>query len=135
MKPKYIVGIIAALVLITFAVVSVESKKIEYMDFARATESGKNAQIAGTWVKEKGNKYDPATNQFSFTMRDESGRELPVVLHGAKPNNFEIATSIVVTGTIENGHLRATNILTKCPSKYESDGSELNPNKQGAGGY
>ena len=58
---------------------------------------------------------------------------LPVIYSGAKPNNFEIATSIVTTGAVENGELHASNILTKCPSKYESDGSELNPNK--AKGY
>lgn len=130
MKPKYIVGIVAAVILVAFAVVTVESKKIEYMDFLRATESSKVAQIAGTWVKEKGSSYDSPSNQFKFTMRDESGKEMPVVLNGAKPNNFEIATSIVVTGTVENGQLNATNILTKCPSKYEATGAELNPENQ-----
>ncbi len=127
MKAKYIVGILAALVLTALAVVTVESKKIEYMNISQAIESGKDAQIAGTWVKEKGSSYDPATNQFHFTMRDTTGKELPVIYSGAKPNNFEIATSIVTTGAVENGELHASNILTKCPSKYESDGSELNP--------
>ena len=130
MKAKYIVGILAAVVLTALAIVTVESKKIEYSDIAGAVNSGKPKQIAGTWVKEKGSSYDPATNVFHFTMRDTTGTELPVAYSGAKPNNFEIATSNVTTGTVENGQLRATNILTKCPSKYESDGSELNPNKQ-----
>ena len=130
MKPKYIVGIIAAVILVAFSVVTVESKKIEYMDFARAQETGKNAQIAGTWVKGKGSSYDVESNLFRFTMRDESGSELPVVLEGAKPNNFEIATSIVATGTVDKGQMKASHILTKCPSKYEADGSGLHPDAQ-----
>jgi cytochrome c-type biogenesis protein CcmE len=44
---------------------------------------------------------------------------MPVVLHGAKPNNFELAVSVVATGTVRHGALEASNVLTKCPSKYE----------------
>lgn len=47
-----------------------------------------------------------------------------VVYKGTKPNNFEIATNVVVTGKFENGYFHATDVLTKCPSKYE--GQNLN---------
>ena len=70
-------------------------------------------------------RYDSKSNQFFFTLRDTSGAEMPVVLDGAKPNNFELALAVVATGTIEGDHFHATNVLTKCPSKYESDGKEL----------
>lgn len=135
MKPKYIIGIVAALVVVATAVFSVENKKIEYMDFAGAAATGSRAQISGTWVRDKGQKYDPDANRFSFVMRDEKGREMPVELEGAKPNNFEIATSIVVTGAVENGTFAATGILTKCPSKYESGGSGIVPHAGAGEGY
>lgn len=134
MKPKYIVGTILAALVVVTAVLVLENKKIEYMDFTGAEASGRKVQVAGTWVKENGCNYDPASNQFRFTMRDEKGRALPVVLDGAKPNNFEISTSLVATGVVENGTLRASNILTKCPSKYESNGEGLNPYKNSAPG-
>ncbi|MEO5930840.1 MAG: cytochrome c maturation protein CcmE [Candidatus Kapaibacterium sp.] len=124
MKPKYLIGIIAALALIATAVLSVQNKKIEYMDFARAEQTGSKAQIAGTYVKEKGNTYDPVANQFKFCLRDDQGTVMPVVLDGSKPNNFELAQSVVVTGAVEHGQLHATNILTKCPSKYDGGGIE-----------
>ena len=42
-----------------------------------------------------------------------------LIYEGAMPNNFESATSIVVTGSYQNGYFHAKDILTKCPSKYE----------------
>ena len=125
MKPKYIIGIVAALVLVVTAVLSVENTKIEYMDLKAAQASGRTAQIAGHWVKEKGQTYDADANEFRFTMADESGNQMPVVLHGAKPNNFEMSVSVVATGRVEDGTLQATNVLTKCPSKYESGGGVM----------
>jgi cytochrome c-type biogenesis protein CcmE len=125
MKPKYIIGAIIAIALVVTALVSVDSKKIEYMDFHAATESGSRAQISGHWVKDGGCSYDANANEFHFTMQDSAGVAMPVVLKGAKPNNFEVASQIVATGHVENGVFQATNVLTKCPSKYESSASDL----------
>ena len=125
MKPKYIIGAVAALALIATAVVSVESSKIEYMDLQAAARSGRTAQIAGKWVKQKGQQYNPDANEFRFTIADDKGVEMPVVLYGAKPNNFEMSESVVATGRVEDGALHATNVLTKCPSKYESGGESI----------
>lgn len=119
MKPKYLIGALAALALIVAAVMSVEKKKIEYMDFHTAAAVGSKAQIAGTWVKDQGSRYDPDRNEFSFTMKDEKGATMPVVLEGAKPNNFEIALTVVATGRVEGNAFHASNLLTKCPSKYD----------------
>ena len=58
-------------------------------------------------------------NTFSFFMKDEKGNEMKVIYEGAIPNNFETATSVVVTGSYQNGYFHAKDILTKCPSKYE----------------
>jgi cytochrome c-type biogenesis protein CcmE len=58
-------------------------------------------------------------NTFSFFMKDEKGDEMKVVYEGVMPNNFESATSVVVTGSYRNGYFHAKDILTKCPSKYE----------------
>ena len=57
-------------------------------------------------------------------MTDNSGQELKVVYKGAIPNNFESATSVVVTGKYHNGIFHASDILTKCPSKYEEEFTE-----------
>jgi cytochrome c-type biogenesis protein CcmE len=65
--------------------------------------------------------YDTGNNTFTFYMRDEDKRIAQVVLDGAKPNNFDIATSVVAKGRYENGVFHASEVLTKCPSKYEGN--------------
>lgn len=81
-------------------------------------------QVVGTWVKESGMSYDSDKNIFRFSLQDEHGKIIPVELTGSKPNNFEIAISVVVKGHIENGTMKASNVLTKCPSKYEGQAPE-----------
>ena len=124
MKPRYIIGAIVALVLAGFGWWSLDSSSIEYADLERAEKLGSTVQVVGTWVKEEGSSYDKEANIFRFTMKDEDGKVIPVELSGSKPNNFEIAVSVVVKGRVENGTLMASNVLTKCPSKYEGQAPE-----------
>ena len=58
-------------------------------------------------------------------MKDDEGQEVNVLFDGAKPNNFEIADAVVVTGRFQDGHFHATESLTKCPSKYEADAESV----------
>jgi cytochrome c-type biogenesis protein CcmE len=53
-------------------------------------------------------------------MKDDNGDVERVVLDGAKPNNFDIAPSIVAKGKYMEDHFHATEVLTKCPSKYQN---------------
>jgi cytochrome c-type biogenesis protein CcmE len=125
MKPRYIIGGAVACIFIGVAAFSLDSSKIEYTTLNYAVSSGKRVQIKGVWVKDKGSAYNSAENTFTFTMRDDENREMKVVHNGPKPNNFELAESIVVKGRAENGVLMADHILTKCPSKYEGNAEQL----------
>ncbi len=58
-------------------------------------------------------------------MIDDNNREVKVVLDGAKPNNFELATSVVAKGRYKDGCFHANELLTKCPSKYEGDATAM----------
>lgn len=125
MKTRYIIGGIVVFLFGVIAFISLDSSKIEYTDITAARDSGKKVQVKGVWVKEKGAEYDSQHNRFTFTMRDDNKQETKVVYEGARPNNFEIAESIVVKGRIENGVLQASDILTKCPSKYEGNAEQI----------
>jgi cytochrome c-type biogenesis protein CcmE len=128
MKKKYIIGGIVIIFFLIIAVFSLMNTDVEYADFSKAKEkSGRKVQVKGQWTREKGSTYDSGKNEFLFFMKDEKGDEKEVVFKGIKPNNFEIASHIIATGKYENDKFIASEILTKCPSKYE--GQKYTPTK------
>jgi cytochrome c-type biogenesis protein CcmE len=81
--------------------------------------AGKTVKATGSWVKERNYQLDKQNKIFSFYMKDNDGNVMKVMYHGAMPNNFESCTSVVVTGKYRDGVFHASDILTKCPSKYQ----------------
>ncbi len=121
MKVKVIVGAIVIVAGIILSAVSFVQTNVEYGSFATAEQTHKTIQVKGEWIKNMDSSFDPKSAQFSFYMKDDDGRVMKVVLDGAKPNNFEIAKSVVAKGKVAGGYFHATDVLTKCPSKYEGD--------------
>lgn len=128
MKLRYIVGLIVIVAFAVLAILSSGDSKIDYADFSSAKNLDKTVQVIGQWVKTKPADFDPELNTFTFHMHDKEGNETKVVHNGAKPNNFDIADEVVVKGKFVNGVFESSEILTKCPSKYESDGEGINDN-------
>ena len=120
MKNKYVFGgIIIAVFLVLMGYLFTQSN-IEYVDdFNKVMSSEKVVKATGSWVKEKNYQIDNKNKTFSFIMTDQNGNQMKVIFEGTIPNNFESATSVVVTGKYQNGYFHAKDILTKCPSKYE----------------
>lgn len=126
MNFKVIASILVVVAFIIFGSLSFMESNLEYTDVAGAMKANKKVQLKGEWVKEKPSSFDAAKAQFTFTLKDEAGRECVVVLDGAAPNNFELATSVVAKGRFTNeGYFHATEVLTKCPSKYEAGADEV----------
>ena len=130
MKRKHIIALAVAVAFIGISALALVQNKVDYSDFAKAQETGQRAQVSGTWDKTKGSNYDVATNTFTFYMKDRFGHELPVKYDGVRPNNFEIAPSVVCVGKVENGVFEASEIQTKCPSRYENSGKMKMPQSQ-----
>lgn len=124
---KYIISALVIAGLAWVGISALSDSSIEYATVDRAEKLGKTVQIIGTWEKPRGWTYDAPSNTFAFMLRDEQGKLIPVELTGAKPNNFEAAVSVVVKGRIEGGVLKASNVLTKCPSKYEGQPTDAMP--------
>jgi cytochrome c-type biogenesis protein CcmE len=120
MNIKVVIAVIVIIVAIVFGASSFLESNIEYGTFSKAIETSKKIQVKGEWVKDQPTDFDLKSGVFHFYLRDEDGKVLPVIYAGAKPNNFEIAKSVVVKGKIKNSSFYATEILTKCPSKYDA---------------
>jgi cytochrome c-type biogenesis protein CcmE len=120
MNLKVVIAVIVIIVAIVFGASSFLESNIEYGTFSKAIETSKKIQVKGEWVKGQPTDFDIKKSEFHFYLKDEEGKMLPVIFNGAKPNNFEIAKSVVVKGRYKEGSFLATEILTKCPSKYEA---------------
>ncbi|MGH2567877.1 MAG: cytochrome c maturation protein CcmE [Bacteroidota bacterium] len=119
---------IAAAVIIIGVVLGVSNfiqSNVEYGDFATALRTEKKMQVKGEWVKDKETRFDVDQGKFIFHMKDDNNKVVRVLLDGAKPNNFEIATSLVAKGKFEGDNFHAEMVLTKCPSKYEGDAESV----------
>lgn len=120
MNNKYIFGGVIVTVFLGLMIYLFTQTNIQYeSNFANVVKIDKTVKATGSWVKAKNYEIDKTNRTFSFYMVDEKGNEMKVVYEGTIPNNFESATSVVVTGKYENGSFHAKDILTKCPSKYE----------------
>jgi cytochrome c-type biogenesis protein CcmE len=126
MNAKAIVAGVIIFIFLIFGAWSFLESNVEYTDFQSAYESGRTVQVEGLWVEDKGAEYNASLNEFTFYMTDNKGKEMRVVLEGPRPNNFEIATSVVARGRfVSEDEFRSTNVLTKCPSKYEGSAEEM----------
>lgn len=120
MKNKYIFGGFIIVLFLGIMGYLFTQSNVKYEDnLATVKSTDKTVKATGSWVKEKNYEMNREQNTFSFYMCDANGNEMKVVYEGAMPNNFETATSVVVTGSYRNGYFHAKDILTKCPSKYQ----------------
>ncbi len=114
-----LVAIISAIIIIFSASKDVSN----YMSFEEATASKSRAKISGELDREQEIVYDPikTPNMFRFHMIDLDGKSNEVILKQAKPQDFELSESVVVTGKMNEGVFVADEVLLKCPSKYKDE--------------
>ena len=119
MKPKLIFGSIAIIGFTSLLLYNFGESISTYTDFDKAAKL-KNAHVPGTWEQGMEYGFSRETMQFSFYMKDESGKVKKVIYSRPKPNNFEQADRLVVIGELRNDVFYADEMLMKCPSKYNA---------------
>lgn len=120
MNKKYIFGGGIIVLFLGIMIYLFTQTNISYeADFQKVISSPRTIKATGSWVKEKNYEIDKQKNVMTFYMKDKSGQEMKVIFAGSIPNNFESSISLVVTGKYKDGSFYATDILTKCPSKYQ----------------
>ena len=126
MNKKYLIGILIILVFLIVGFLSINKNSVEYTNFQTASSTHKKCQVKGSWLKDKETSFDASKTQFTFYMKDENSAVMKVVLDGAEPNNFKMAENVVAKGRMTDGYFHAEEVLTKCPSKYEGKGEDVN---------
>ncbi|MGD9899799.1 MAG: cytochrome c maturation protein CcmE [Calditrichaceae bacterium] len=123
MRLKYIIGGLIIIGFTVWAGISFNSTLTPYVSIEDAVKSGSVVQVKGTRV-DNGN-FDLDRNLFVFKLKDDKGLMVDVLYDGAKPGNFDQATEVVCVGQYKEGNFHAKEILVKCPSKYQEEGTKI----------
>lgn len=83
---------------------------------------GQRVRVSGVVVP---GSWDRKSNPMRFEIRDENAdagaATIKIVYNGQVPSTFGDEVTAIVTGTLaQGGTIDSTNMITKCPSKYES---------------
>lgn len=66
-------------------------------------------------------KWDADKMLLTFELEGESGERIPFEYQGVKPDTFNDEWEAIVDGRLQaDGTFIATDLLVKCPSKYEA---------------
>ena len=128
MKKSHLVGIIVIAIAVA-VLISAAGQMSAYAGFRDAeSQTGKKMQVVTTLQKDKETTYNPEKNPnyLAFYAKDKEWLTRRVIFKGAKPQGFERAEQLVLTGAcIANGDFVADDMLMKCPSKYEKEQIEV----------
>jgi len=118
MKNSQIAIIIAIAILIGYSLVRLGNSST-YSSFEDAIAlNGQKTTVIGFLDLEGSMDFNPKTVQFSFTSKDKKGNISKVIYNQPKPQDFERSEEITMTGYATDSAFIATEILMKCPSKY-----------------
>lgn len=121
MKTSHIILIGVIAVCIGF-IISTLGDASTYVTFEKAESTpGETYTVIGNINLEKEISYDATKNQLSFYAVDSLKNERLVLHGGPKPQDFERAEKITMTGYAKGDHFIAQKILMKCPSKYNGE--------------
>ena len=119
-KMSYVIGGVVIVLAMAMAMYSFQSTLTSYVTVSEAKASNRAVQVAGI-VVEGTDKYDLASNNLLFTLREDGGDQMMVEYDGPRPGNFDNVTKVVAIGKYEpkKGVFLARELLVKCPTKYE----------------
>ena len=123
MKTTHILVIVLIAIAIS-VIIGTYGDSSTYVNFAEAAQNpDKEFHVVGALQKDKEMKYDPIAdaNLFSFYVKDDAGEERLVTYNNPKPHDLERTEKIVLIGKCVGQNFHASQILLKCPSKYEAD--------------
>ncbi len=117
MKLKAVVLTLVILAGLGFTITAFIQNTTPYVKVAQLPTRSQEVHVALKPIKET-IQFDVKTMTLTFEGEDDTGR-VKVVYRKGKPNNFEMATQVVVMGSYQDGVFEAHDMLVKCPSKYQ----------------
>jgi cytochrome c-type biogenesis protein CcmE len=125
MKKKFLIGgviiLIAVIYLLYLSFGSSVSYYVTVSEFFDRSEelNDTNVRVAGK-IADASIEWNAADLELMFII-NEGGKSMPVIYHGAQPSGFKEGSNILVEGKYSSsGVFQASQLILKCPSKYES---------------
>jgi cytochrome c-type biogenesis protein CcmE len=114
-----IVGVIAALVINSIGTSAAFYLTVDEVSTKKQQYVGKSLKMSGDIVGETV-KWDANKILLTFELEGKNGERIPVTYEGTKPDTLNDGWEAIVTGKLtKDGTFVATDLLVKCPSKYE----------------
>ncbi len=133
---KYLVGLALILgvigYLIFFGISSTQQYYVTPSELFSKGQAvlGQGERVGGNLVPSS-IQQDVKNNQISFSITDGT-HQLPVSYNGVVPDTFPNATQVIVEGKLNgSGTFVASEVLAKCPSKYDASKIETFDTKAG----
>lgn len=120
-KVMLAIGLLAAAVVI--GVTSFKQTMTPYIGFKEARSASGQVQVNGV-LASKDYVLKQEEQYLRFSLKDPKGDVMPVEYRGVIPGNFDQAVSIVAIGQFKGDHFEASQLLVKCPSKYQAMAKE-----------
>ena len=124
MKKRYLIGgVILALAVGYLLYMSFGSAVNYYVSVSEFTAKGTelhntNVRVAGK-IADSPIDWNAEDLELRFNVT-EGGESMTVIYQGAKPSGFKAGSNILVEGEYHSdGIFRASQLIMKCPSKYE----------------
>ena len=124
MKKRYLIGGGILLVVVAYLIyLSFGSSVSYYVTVSELSDKGTelydtNVRVAGK-IADSPVNWDVEDLELRFDIT-EGGEVITVIYQGAKPSGFKAGSNILVEGEINSdGIFHATQLIMKCPSKYE----------------
>lgn len=114
-----IFGVIAYLIYFGLSQTSQWAMNLQELHAKGASAVGQGVRVTGQ-LEANSVQKDVKANKIAFVLTDGVNR-LPVTYSGVVPDTFDRAVEVVAEGKINpDGSMTATNLLAKCPSKYDA---------------
>lgn len=114
-------GAVIALALAYLAYVTLGTATVYYFTVGELRARGTSSQLVRVSGRVEPGSIERQGTQLRFAVFDDAGR-LPVVYAGVVPDIFAEHIDVVVEGRYSDAELfHATNLLTKCPSRFEPE--------------
>jgi len=130
-KLKFIIGgLIIAFAIGYLIITGIQSSATYFLTIDELQAKGvaienQTVRVSG-WVDMETVEFDNKNLMLTFDITNDAGIErLPIVFNGPKPDQMREGTEAVVEGKFDGETFTATNLLLKCPSKYEGEPEEI----------